>query len=172
MPRGGVRPGAGRPKGTGKFGEKTVPVRVPMSMVEEVQAFIEAKGYNVPLFSCKVAAGEPVWADEHIEDYLRLSPDMVRKQEDTFCVTVSGESMLGAGINPGDILVVDRGLRASDGKIVVAAVDGELTVKRLQKANSRVTLLPENIAYEAIEINEENNFHIWGVVTSIIKSAK
>lgn len=170
MPRGGVRPGAGRPKGTGKFGEKTVPVRVPMSMVEEVQAFIEAKGYNVPLFSCKVAAGEPVWADEHIEDYLRLSPDMVRKQEDTFCVTVSGESMLGAGINPGDILVVDRGLRASDGKIVVAAVDGELTVKRLLNKNGERVLLPENNAYQPVKINELTEVHMWGVVTNIIKA--
>lgn len=168
MPRGGVRPGAGRPKGTGRFGEKTVPVRVPMSMVEEVQAFIEAKGYNVPLFSCKVAAGEPVWADEHIEDYLRLSPDMVRKQEDTFCVTVSGESMLGAGINPGDILVVDKALEVTNGKIVVAAVDGHLTVKRFCKTNGGKALLPENEDYQPIEINEQTDVVIWGVVTNIV----
>ncbi len=168
MPRGGVRPGAGRPKGTGKFGEKTVPVRVPMSMVEEVQAFIEAKGYNVPLFSCKVAAGEPVWADEHIEDYLRLSPDMVRKQEDTFCVTVSGESMLGAGINPGDILVVDKAIEVTNGKIVVAAVDGHLTVKRFCKTNDVKELVPENEDYQPIEINDQTDVVIWGVVTNIV----
>lgn len=170
MPRGGTRPGAGRPKGTGKFGEKTVPVRVPLSMVDEVNAFIEAKGYNVPLFSCKVAAGEPVWADDHVDEHISLSSHMVRRQEDTFCVTVSGESMLGAGINPGDILVVDKGLKASDGKIVVAAVDGHLTVKRLLSKNGKKTLLPENNAYQPIEINEHTEVHLWGVVTNIIKA--
>lgn len=172
MPRGGARKGAGRPKGTGKFGEKTVPLRVPVSMVDDVTAFIEAKGYNVPLFSCKVAAGEPVWADDHIADHMSLSPQMVRNPADTFCVQVDGESMLDAGIDPDDILVVDKSLPAEHGKIVVAAVNGELTVKRLHHKNGEVSLMPENKNYKPIEIAEENGFHIWGVVTNIIKRAE
>ena len=171
MARGGARKGAGRPKGTGKFGEKTVPVRVPISLLEEVQSFIELRGYSVPLFSCKVAAGSPVWGDDHVDRHITLAPDLLRKRDDTFCVQVDGESMLDAGINPDDILVVDKSLPAESGKIIVAAVDGELTVKRLRQTNEEVTLRPENKAYEPIKITERTGFHIWGVVTNIIKQA-
>ena len=172
MPRGGARKGAGRPRGTGKFGENTVPLRVPASMVDEVAAFIEAKGYSVPLFSCKVAAGDPVWADDHVADHISLSPQMIHDPEDTFCVQVDGESMLDAGIDPEDILVVDKSLSAEHGKIIVAAVNGELTVKRLSNQNGNVLLMPENKAYQPIVIDEGTGFHIWGVVTNIIKQAK
>ncbi|MEG9862336.1 MAG: translesion error-prone DNA polymerase V autoproteolytic subunit [Parvularculales bacterium] len=169
MARGGARKGAGRPKGSGKFGEKTVPLRVPASMVSDITAFIEANGYKVPLFSSKVAAGEPLWADDHIAEHIPLSPQMVRDPENTFCVQVDGDSMLDAGIEPDDILVVDKSLPAEHGKIVVAAMNGELTVKRLHHINEEVSLMPENAAYRPIEIREENNLHIWGVVTNIIK---
>lgn len=169
MPRGGARKGAGRPKGTGKFGERTVPIRVPSSMVVDVTEFIEAKGYSVPLFSYKVAAGDPVWADDYIANHIFLSPQMMRNEEDTFCVQVDGESMLNAGIDPDDILVVDKSLPAEHGKIVIAAVNGELTVKRLQKRGRKLTLMPENKAYQPIVIGEGTDFHIWGIVTNIIK---
>ena len=79
MPRGGARKGAGRPRGTGKFGERTVPIRVSASMVGGVIRFIEAKGYSVPLFSYKVAAGNPVWADDYIAEHISLSPQMTRR---------------------------------------------------------------------------------------------
>ena len=171
MPRGGARKGAGRPRGTGKFGERTIPIRVPASMVGGVTRFIEAKGYSVPLFSYKVAAGNPVWADDYIAEHISLSPQMMRSPEDTFCVQVDGESMLNAGIDPDDILVVDKNLPAEHGKIVIAAVNGELTVKRLWTEGRKVTLMPENEAYQPIVIGEEADFHIWGVVTNIIKKA-
>ena len=171
MSRGGVRKGAGRPKGSGKFGERTVPVRVPASMVDDVTAFIEAKGYRVPLFSYKIAAGDPVWADDYIANHISLSPQMIRNSEDTFCVQVDGESMLNAGMDPDDILVVDKSLPAENGKIVIASVNGELTVKRLWQKSGKVTLMPENEAYQPIAISEGTSFHIWGVVTNIIKEA-
>lgn len=78
--------------------------------------------------------------------------------------------MLDADIEPGDILVVDKSLPASHGKIVVAAVNGELTVKRLQDMNDQTALLPENKAYKPVEINDHSDVHIWGVVTNVIKA--
>ena len=79
--------------------------------------------------------------------------------------------MINAGIEPDDILVVDSGLEAKNGNIVVAAVDGDLTVKRLHKTKNALSLMPENDNYRPIEIGADTGFQIWGVVTRIIKAA-
>ena len=76
--------------------------------------------------------------------------------------------MINAGIHPGDILVVDRSLEAKNGKIVIAALDGQLTVKRLHKSSQGTYLMPENDEYEPIKIEEENDVVIWGIVTSVL----
>ena len=138
-------------------------------MTDDVIAFIQAKGYCAPLFSCKVAAGAPMWADDYIADHISLLPRVMRRPEDTFCVQVDGKSMLNAGIDQDDILVADKSLPAEHGKIVIVAVDGELTVKRLWQEGGKVTLMPENKAYQPIVIGKGTNFHIWGIVTNIIK---
>ena len=78
--------------------------------------------------------------------------------------------MINVGIHENDILIVDRSLTPSDGKIVIVAIDGQLTVKRLKKKNDRVILLAENPVYPPIEIQEDNEFYIWGVVTNVIHS--
>jgi len=87
-------------------------------------------------------------------------------------VRVQGDSMVGASINDGDLLIVDRSITPGNGSIVVAAVDGEFTVKRLEKLRSKIRLLPENPRFEPIEFKDEQELQIWGVVTSVIHSFK
>jgi DNA polymerase V len=168
MPRGGNRTGAGRPKGQGKYGEPTKAVRVPVSMVDKVIDFARAGGSEFPLYSSKVQAGFPSPADEHVECKLDLNEHLVQHPTATFFVRATGNSMLKAGIHPDDILVVDRSINAVHGKIVIAAIDGELTVKRLSVTREKTELLPENDDFKAIPICEENDVHIWGVVTNVI----
>lgn len=168
MIHGGKRPGAGRPKGQGKFGEPTKPIRVPESMVAQVLEYVESKGYEIPMYTSRVAAGFPSPADEHVSEKLDLNRFLIRHPSSTFLVRASGDSMINAGIHSGDVLVVDRSLEISDGKIVIAAVDGELTVKRYSKKNGRIQLLPENPKYEPIALDDESELHMWGVVTNVI----
>ncbi len=110
MVKGGYRPGAGRPPG-GKYGEQTKQLRVPISRVNEVIAFLD-KGmdYRFPLYSSKVRAGFPSPADDYIERYLDLNEFLVRHPAGTFFVRASGDSMTDAGIHNGDLLIVDRSL--------------------------------------------------------------
>ena len=168
LPRGGVRAGAGRPKGQGKFGEKTKPIRIPISKIDSVMNFINNSNISLPLYSSKVPAGFPWPADDHMEGKLHLNTHLVKHPTATFFVKASGDSMLGAGIHDGDILVVDRSLEPRKGKVVIAAVDGQLTVKRLQKKGSKTFLVPENKKFRSIELNENNDVKIWGVVTNVI----
>lgn len=168
MPRGGKRSGAGRPKGTGKYSEPTKAIRVPESMVERILEFAHSGGFKLPLYGGKVAAGCPAPTDDYIEGMLDLSEHLIHDPASTFFVRVTGYSMINSGIHPDDILIVDRSLEAHHGKIVIAAVDGELTVKRLYKKQGRVRLMPENDEFEPIEIGPEETLHIWGVVTNVI----
>jgi DNA polymerase V len=119
---------------------------------------------NIPLASSPVSAGFPSPADDHVEQHLDLNEYLVKHPAATFFVRVDGDSMLGAGIRSGDILIVDRSLEADDGRVVVAVIDGEFTVKRILKNNGKLFLAPENEAYEPIEIKEEMDFEVWGVV--------
>ena len=119
---------------------------------------------QLPLFSSTVAAGYPSPAEDHIEDTLDLNDYMVQHPDSTFMLRVEGESMKDIGILPNDILVVDRSLKAAHKKIVIAAIDGELTVKRLFHRGGLIKLLPENTAYPEIELETESDLVIWGVV--------
>ncbi len=168
MPRGGKRSGAGRPKGTGKYSESTKAIRVPESMVERILEFAHSGGFKLPLYGGKVAAGCPAPTDDYIEGMLDLSEHLIHDPASTFFVRVTGYSMINAGIHPDDILIVDRSLQANHGKIVIAAIDGELTVKRLYKKQGEVRLMPENDDFEPIEIGSEETLHIWGIVTNVI----
>jgi len=122
----------------------------------------------LPLFSGKVAAGFPSPADDYVEKNLDLNELLVQKPAATFFVRAQGESMLGAGIHPNDILVVDRSIEPVPGKIVICALNGELTVKRLERDNEQWQLKAENPAYPDIVIHEELEMVIWGVVTTVI----
>lgn len=182
---GGSRLGAGRPKGQSLYGESTKPVRIPTSRVNEVKRYLaQAKASSIscvrfladstpivslPLFSSKVAAGFASPADDHVDISIDLNQQLIQHPLDTFLVKVEGCSMLGASIHDGDTLIVDRSVEAQSGKVVIAVVNGELTVKRLHigKDNS-ITLLAENPDYPHIPITEDLEFTILGVVTSVI----
>lgn len=124
--------------------------------------------YKLPIFLGRLPAGFPSPADDYIEGKLDINKHLVKHPAATFYVRVSGDSMLGAGIHCGDLLVVDRSLEAKNGNVVVAVLDGDLTVKRLYKRDGVIRLLPENSQYQPIEIAEGQSFEIWGVVTNVI----
>src|SRR3989304_10351570 len=115
-----------------------------------------------------VVAGFPSPAEDVIDRNLNLQELLVRKPAATFFVRVSGESMLGAGINHDDILVVDRSKEVEGDQIVVAAVNGEFTVKHLSRKGKRIFLVPENVKYKTMEITEGMDFEVWGVVTGVV----
>jgi DNA polymerase V len=123
---------------------------------------------KLPLFGHRIVAGFPSPADDYVEDRIDLNQHLIRHKEATFFLRVKGDSMLGAGIHEGDLLVVDRALDPVDGKIVIAVLDGELTVKRLERKAGRVRLMPENSAYTPIVVQNEQDLIIWGVVTNVI----
>lgn len=137
----------------------------------EILGSSEAKSkLPLPFFMESVPAGFPSPAEDHIEKTLDLNEFLVRHPQATFFVRVSGDSMAGAGINDKDILIVDRSLEPTHGKIVIAVLDGDLTVKRLHRKDGVIRLLPENPKFKAIEIKKESDLPIWGVVTNVIKS--
>jgi DNA polymerase V len=121
-----------------------------------------------PLFSSGVSAGFPSPAEDHIDRKLDLNDLLIQNPAATFFVRVAGDSMIGAGISHGDILVVDRSLAAASGKIVIAIIHGELTVKRLMGKDSSWQLVAANALYPAVVITEESGCEVWGVVTSVI----
>ncbi|MBW7866596.1 MAG: translesion error-prone DNA polymerase V autoproteolytic subunit [Candidatus Hydrogenedentes bacterium] len=125
-------------------------------------------GGGRPLSAASVEAGFPSPADDYMERSLDLNELMVKRPEATFFVRVKGDSMTGADIRSGDILVVDRSLDARDGHVVVAVLDGEFTVKRLRRRGGRVLLEPENRAFRPIIVGPEQDFQVWGVVTYAI----
>ena len=193
--RGGKRDNAGRPRGTGKYGEPTTVLRIPTSQENTVKDFLSAleqkrqrEGqHNVveiigasadksplalPLYTSKVQAGFPSPADEHVERRLNPSDYLIDNDTDTFFVRVKGDSMIDAGIFEDDVLVVDRSRLAQLGDIVLAMLDGEFTVKTLGKSKTGARLLPANKNYPVIEVGAEQSFEIWGVVTGSMRKFK
>ncbi len=127
-------------------------------------------GFRQPLFAGSVSAGFPSPADDYIEGKLDLNEYLIQHPAATFFVRADGDSMIDAGIHPGDILIVDRAIEPVDNSVVIAAVHGELTVKRIRKSGSKLFLVPENICYEPLEVTEEMDVEVWGVVTTVIHS--
>ncbi len=123
---------------------------------------------DLPLAESSVPAGFPSPADDFIANQLDLNEHLILHPAATFFVRVAGDSMIGAGITDGDILIVDRSLEPTDGKIVIAVVNGELVVKRLRRTEKGWLLLAENDDYSPIEVGEEGEFEVWGVVTNVI----
>lgn len=185
---GGQRAGAGRKRIT----EPTVTVRVPVSSKETIVKLARhmkaASSVRfpssleplllaqqpalqfIPRMSYSVRAGFPSPADDYVEKRIDLNEELIQHREATFFLRVRGHSMIGAGIDDGDELIVDRAIIPEHNRIVVAAVDGELTVKRFYQRNGVVKLLAENPQYPDIEFKNEQEMVIWGVVTKVIKS--
>lgn len=123
----------------------------------------------IPFFDVGVAAGSPSYVQEYFPDTINISAEMVKNPKATFCVRVSGQSMVGAGIDNGDLLIVDKEIQARDGQIILAVINGDYTVKRLKRENGVLFLMPENPDFEPLRITQFMDFRIWGVVTGLIK---
>ena len=137
-------------------------------LVDAIYAPDLSTRYKLPVFLGRLPAGFPSPADDYIEGKLDLNRHLIKHPAATFFVRVTGDSMTGVGIHSGDLLIVDRSLEAVDGKVVVAALDGELTVKRLNRRDQTVRLLSANTNYQPIEIQAQQSFEVWGVVTNVI----
>ncbi len=123
-----------------------------------------------PLYTAKVSAGFPSPAENYIEGQLDLNKYLIRHPAATYFVRVDGDSMINAGIHNDDLLIVDRAERAKDGDVVIATIDGELTVKRIGIKNGRIRLVPENPKYKVQDIAPDMEFEVWGVVKHVVHS--
>jgi DNA polymerase V len=141
-------------------------------MNQKIQFFLPDLENTVELtyISSGIKAGFPSPAADFDESKISLDNVLVKNKEATFYAKASGNSMTGAGIDDGDILVVDRSLEPQNNKIAICFIDGEFTVKRIKSENEEVYLMPENKNYKPIKISEENDLIIWGIVTYVIKS--
>ena len=117
-----------------------------------------------------ISAGFPSPADDFKEIRISLDRELVKNRDATFYARVSGESMENAGLSNGDLIIIDRSIQAENNKIAVCFLDGEFTVKRIIKKGEKLFLKPENNRYKEVEVNENNELLIWGIVTYVIKS--
>lgn len=185
---GGHREGAGRKCAA----EPTVTVRVPVSRKAVIVKLVQQMKVSpsvrfpswlacqplaelsvsqmIPVMNHSVHAGFPSPADDYVEKRIDLNEELIQHREATFFLRVRGHSMTGAGIDDGDELIVDRALAPEHHRIVAAAVDGELTVKRFYQHDGVVKLLAENPQFPDIEFKNGQEMMIWGVVTKVIKS--
>lgn len=122
------------------------------------------------LFEHPISAGFPSPADDLIDKKLDLNEALIKQPAATFFVKVQGDSMKDAGILNGDLLIVDRSISPKSGQVVVALINGEFTVKKIQKKGKELFLQPQNPSYKEIKITKEMDFVVWGVVTYAIHS--
>ena len=116
-----------------------------------------------------ISAGFPSPVDDFSERRISLDDELIKNKDTTFYAKVKGQSMIGAGLDDNDLLVIDRSLAPTNNKIAVCFLDGEFTVKRLRVGKNEVWLQPENPNYPIINITKENDFMVWGIVTNVIK---
>ena len=130
------------------------------------------KGYSLGQWLAEegISAGFPSPANDFKEIRISLDKELVKNSESTFYARVSGDSMENAGLSNGDLIVIDRSINPEKNKIVVCFIDGEFTVKRIIRKGCKLFLKPENKNYKEIEIGDETQLIIWGVVTYVIKA--
>ena len=127
------------------------------------------KTKHLSLAGESISAGFPSPADDFKESKISIDQEVIKNESATFYARVVGQSMQGAGLDDGDLIVIDRSQEPDNGKIAVCYVDGEFTVKRLKVENECIYLMPENKKYKSLKVTEENQLIIWGVVTYVIK---
>ena len=141
-------------------------------MKKEKLSFLKPKKSNRLgqwLIEQGVSAGFPSPADDFKEIRISLDKELVKNSESTFYAKVSGDSMIEAGLDDGDLIVIDRSLDPENGKIAVCFIDGEFTVKRIKKEEKKLFLMPHNKKYKPIEVKEFTELIIWGIVEYVIK---
>ena len=141
-----------------------------MTKVVEIFKADTASKQSLPLYLSRIKAGFPSPAEDYLDKKLDLNEHLIKHPASTFFLKVKGDSMVGAGINSGDILIVDRSLEPKDKRIVVAVVNGDFTVKRIIKSGDKLSLMSENPKYSPIEIKDGMDFEVWGVVIHVIHS--
>ena len=141
-------------------------------VVTEIYSLLNGTECPIPLFSSPVQAGFPSPADDYIDCTIDLNEHLIKNPPATFMVRARGTSMIDAGIHSGDLLIVDKSLEATDGDIVIAAVDGQFTVKRFRRRGTELRLVTENPKQPQIVIGKETNVEIWGVVIHVIHSPR
>ena len=124
---------------------------------------------ELPFITAGIKAGFPSPAADFDGSRISIDQIVVKNATATFYAKANGHSMTGAGIDDGDILVIDKSIEPQDGKIAVCFIDGEFTVKRIKVQENSLLLLPENKLFEPIEVTQENDFIIWGIVTYVVK---
>lgn len=159
-------PNPGPPLKRGTSGEITTSRSTSSSHVNEIKPLLSRSSVSIPFFECKVEAGFPSPADDHLDTKLNLNEYLVKHPSATFMMSAKNDAMIGAGIHPGDILIVDRSLTPFHNKVVVAEYEGELIVRRLFSKGNQKKLLADNNAYESIDAKDD--LVIWGVVTNVI----
>lgn len=145
-----------------------IPPSPPHTVLTDPQRLIRLKQWRLPLFTSKIAAGFPSPADDYVEKTLDLNELLITQPAATFFGRAEGVSMINVGIFPNDILVINRAIEPTPGKIVICALNGELTVKRLARDGENWILKAENPAYPDIPIHDDLEMVIWGVVTHAI----
>jgi len=120
---------------------------------------------ELPLVGAKLKAGFPSPADDYVEERLDLNKYLIKNPASTFFARVSGDSMIGSGIYDGDILIIDKSIQPNANSIVVCAIDGEFTIKRIKKIDKNtIYLMPDNPDFPPIKVSRDNDLIIWGVV--------
>ncbi len=125
---------------------------------------------NLPLVENGISAGFPSPADDFLDASIDLNKELISNKDATFYGRVKGDSMIDAGLNDGDLLIIDKSIEPTNGKIAVCFIDGEFTVKRIKIERKIIWLVAENKNYPPIKVTEDNDFVIWGIVTNVIKS--
>lgn len=136
--------------------------RMPLDSDSSVQ-------YGTPLAGSNVMTGFPSPADDYMESGLDFNKYLVKHPAATFCVRISGDSMIDAGIYPDDLLVVDRSLNPKNNSVVIAALNGELTVRSIEYRGNDILLVSANARYKPVLVRPEMNFELWGVVSHVIR---
>jgi len=145
------------------------PLKLHQSDTLDIFSVSTATELNLPFISEGISAGFPSPAMDFDDLKIDLNQHLIKNPASTFLGRVKGTSMVNAGFNHGDIIVIDKSIAPTDGKIAVCFIDGEFTIKRIKLDTNCCWLMPENEAYQPIKVTSENEFLIWGIVTYIIK---
>ena len=137
--------------------------------ISQVKPVEDEQMSGLQFFETRVQAGFPSPAQGEYADSIDLNRALITNPAATFCARVIGNSMVDAGINEGDLLIIDRSITPHDGNIAVCFIDGDFTVKRLSVREDGVFLTPANASFPEIQVTEDSSFQVWGVVSHIIK---
>ena len=135
--------------------------------ISELKA--DERTLGLQFFEGRVQAGFPSPVQGEYADTIDLNRALITNPAATFCARVIGNSMVDAGINEGDLLIIDRSITPCDGSIAVCFVDGDFTVKRLSVRDDGIYLIPANASFPELKVEEDSSFQVWGVVSHIIK---